>query len=249
MQLRKKKSLIDQASDYVDAARPAIESAMTTAKDQLVVLASDARDKAGPLLADARDKATPLLAEGRAMAAEKASVAADLASQKASIGAERAAELASASRDYAAAKVAEAKGEPPKKKGSKFRKLLFFGTLVAVAGFVVNKLKSTSEADNWHSSYVPPSSSTGSTSPSSTASTSTGTTRLAPGVGSGAVGADDPMAKLADDGGATDDPGGASPDEALADAAEEPHTVTTPDDPAEVVELDPTESRSRTKKS
>ena len=244
MQLRNKKSLIDQAidqaSDYVDAARPAIESAVTTAKDQLVVLAADTRDKAGPLLTDARDKAAPLLAE-------KAAVAADLASQKASSGAARAADLASASRDYAAAKVAEAKGEPQQKKGRKIRKLLIFGSLLAVAGFVVNKLKSKSEADNWHSSYVPPSSSTGSTSPS----TSTGTTRLAPGVGSGAVGADDPMARLVDEGGAGDDPGGASPDEALADAAEEPHPVTTPDDPADVVELDPTESQrqSRSKKS
>jgi hypothetical protein len=237
MQLRNKKSLIDQAidqaSDYVDAARPAIESAVTTAKDQLVVLAADTRDKAGPLLTDARDKAAPLLAE-------KAAAAAEVASQQASIGAERAAALAAASRDYAAAKVAEAKGEPQPKKGHKIRNLLIFGSLLAVAGFVVNKLKSQSEADNWHSTYVPPSSSTGSTSPS----TSTGSTRLAPGVGSGAVGADDPMARLADDG-ATDDPGGASPDEALADAAEEPHPVTTPDDPADVVELDPTESPSK----
>lgn len=35
-----------------------------------------------------------------------------------------------------------------------------------------------------------------------------------------------------------DDAGGASPDEALADAVEEPHDVTTPDNPAEVVEID-----------
>jgi vacuolar-type H+-ATPase subunit E/Vma4 len=242
MHVRKKKSLIDQAidqaSDYMDAARPAIESAV----DQIVELASDARDKAAPLLA-----------EGRVMATEKAAVAAELASQTAALGAERAADLASASRDYAAAKVAEAKGEPQKSKGSKVRKLLIFGTILAVGGVVVSKLKSKSEADNWHSSYVPPSSSTGSTSPSSstsssratTTATTTGSTRLAPGVGSGAVGADDPMAKLFDDGGPTDDPGGASPDEALADAAEEPHPVTTPDDPADVVELDPTESPSK----
>jgi hypothetical protein len=234
MPLRKNKSLldhaIDQASDYVDAARPAIESAVTTAKDQLVVLAADTRDKAVPLLA------------------EKASAAADLASQAASSGAVKAADLASASRDYAAAKVAEAKGEPQKTKGSRVRKVLIFGSLLAIAGFAVSKLKSKSEADNWHSSYVPPSSSTGSTSPSSTSTstgTKAGTTRLAPGVGSGAVGTDDPMAKLADDGGQTDDAGGASPDEALADAAEAPHAVTTPDDPAEVVELDPSESPSK----
>jgi hypothetical protein len=35
-----------------------------------------------------------------------------------------------------------------------------------------------------------------------------------------------------------DDTGGSSPDEALADQAEAPHPVTTPDDPAEVVSLD-----------
>ena len=35
-----------------------------------------------------------------------------------------------------------------------------------------------------------------------------------------------------------DDAGGSGPDEALADAAEEPHPVTTPDAPAETVEVD-----------
>lgn len=37
-----------------------------------------------------------------------------------------------------------------------------------------------------------------------------------------------------------DDPGGASPDEAIADQAETPHPVTTPDDPATVVDVDDT---------
>jgi len=42
---------------------------------------------------------------------------------------------------------------------------------------------------------------------------------------------------------AADDAAGATPDEALADATEEPHPVTTPDAPAEVVELaDPDEA-------
>ena len=36
-----------------------------------------------------------------------------------------------------------------------------------------------------------------------------------------------------------EDAGGAGPDEALADEAEAPHPVTTPDEPAEVVEIDP----------
>ena len=34
--------------------------------------------------------------------------------------------------------------------------------------------------------------------------------------------------------------GGASPDEAIADSAEAPHPVTTPDDPADVVDVDDT---------
>ena len=34
--------------------------------------------------------------------------------------------------------------------------------------------------------------------------------------------------------------GGAAPGEALADQAETPHPVTTPDDPAEVVDVDET---------
>lgn len=37
--------------------------------------------------------------------------------------------------------------------------------------------------------------------------------------------------------------GGAAPDEALADAAEQPHPVTTPDEPAEVVEIDDDKSK------
>jgi vacuolar-type H+-ATPase subunit H len=36
----------------------------------------------------------------------------------------------------------------------------------------------------------------------------------------------------------TDDAGAAGPDEALSDATDEPHAVTTPDDPAEVVDLE-----------
>jgi hypothetical protein len=43
-----------------------------------------------------------------------------------------------------------------------------------------------------------------------------------------------------------DDTGGSSPDEALADASHEPHPVSTPDDPAEVVSL---EDESGTKPS
>jgi hypothetical protein len=52
------------------------------------------------------------------------------------------------------------------------------------------------------------------------------------------MGVDDPMTARADE--AADDSAGASPDEALSDAVEEPHEVTTPDEPAEVVDVEPT---------
>jgi hypothetical protein len=38
---------------------------------------------------------------------------------------------------------------------------------------------------------------------------------------------------------ATDDAGAAGPDEAISDAADEPQPVTTPDEPAEVIDLEP----------
>ena len=95
MQIRKKKSLLDQAGEYVDAVRPHVEQAAQTAKERAV-----------PLLQEARDRAMPVIADGAALAADKASTLADVASAKAQEGAAVAAEKASTGRDIAAAKVA-----------------------------------------------------------------------------------------------------------------------------------------------
>ena len=192
MHVRKKKSLIDQAidqaSDYMDAARPAIESAV----DQIVVLAADARDKAGPLLAEGRADGHR---EGRRWPPTSRR--------------RRPPSAPSAPRTWRPPAATTPRPRSPRPRASprsprvrRSASCCSSAAILAVGGVVVSKLKSKSEADNWHSSYVPPSSSTGSTSPSSSTGTTTGSTRLAPGVGSGAVGADDPMAKLADDGGA-----------------------------------------------
>ncbi len=43
------------------------------------------------------------------------------------------------------------------------------------------------------------------------------------------------------------DTGGSAPDEAISDAAEDPHPVTTPDEPAEVVDIETSERRAPTK--
>ena len=246
MRLRKKKSLldqaIDQASDVVDAARPRIESAVSQVREQVREMSKDAAEGARELAKDTKVKAGPLMTEGRSLAADLAEATREVAIPKAKAaalaGAERTADLAASGRDLAAAKLADVKSEPPKRKGRKLRKLLVFGSLAAAAGFVYNKMRPQPQVDNWQSSYTPPTSTTTSsttaTGTSATGVPTTGGTHLAPGVGPDEpVGSDDPMAAHAGD-----DTGGASPDEAIADAVEEPHEVTTPDDPAEVVDVE-----------
>ena len=158
--LRKKKSLIDRAvdsaSDAVDAARPAIESAVTQVREQVRDLSKDAADKAAPFIADTKVLASEIAEATREVAIPKAKTAA-------AAGVASAAGLAASGKELAAAKVAEVKGEPQKPKRGKLRKLLIFGSLAAAAGFVYNKLRGSTQADNWQSSYTPPASTTSST--------------------------------------------------------------------------------------
>jgi hypothetical protein len=237
--LRKKKSLVDRAvdsaSDAVDAALPVIENAVSQVREQVRDLSNETKTKAAPLIADTKELAGEIAEATREVAIPKAKTAA-------AAGAASAAGLAATGKELAAAKVAEIKGEPPKRKGSKLRKLLFFGSLVAAAGFIYQKIRPTPETDNWQSAYTPPTSA-GSTSSTTSATSGSaaaaGGAHLAPGVGPDEpLATEDPMAKLATEEMPTDDPGGADPAEALADAAEEPHAVTTPDDPADVVEVE-----------
>jgi hypothetical protein len=216
MALRKKKSLLDQASDYIDQVRPQVESAVATA----IVAAEDfyentarpalvdAKDKAGPALADAREKAAPYVAEARDKASAALADARDQAAPLMAQAAAQASELAGQAKEAADTKVAELRGEE-KKKGSKLKKLAIFVAIAGAVGFVARKIQSSGQGDNWQSSYVP--------TPA-------------------------PTPTIADDAGA------AAPDEALSDAAEEPHPVTTPDDPAEVVDLEaPVEDATKKK--
>jgi vacuolar-type H+-ATPase subunit H len=238
MGLRKKKSLTGRASDYVESAKPQIESAVATAKDRATPLLSQARDKAAPVISDARDKAAPVISDARDKAAplfadarekvaplvadartkagpviaEGAAVAAD----KAALGAALAAEKAAIGRDLANAKAVELRKEG--RKGGKLKKLLLFGGLAAAAGVAYKKFSGQSASDNWQSSYTPSPAPSGAPSSSTEPSTSTPPVATEPG----------------------DDPAGSSPDEALADSAGEPHPVSTPDNPAEVVDLDET---------
>jgi hypothetical protein len=218
MALRKKKTLLDQASDFIDEVRPQVESAVATALDAAEEFYEktarpalvDAKDKAGPALADARDKAAPYVAEARDRAAAALSDARDQAAPLVAEGAAKAADLANQAKEAADAQVANLRGEE-KKKGSKLKKVAIFAAVAGAIGFVAKKLQSSRQADNWQSSYVP-------------------------------TPAPAPAAPV------TDDAGAAGPDEAISDAAEEPHAVTTPDDPAEVVDLEaPVEDAAKKK--
>ena len=231
MRLRKKKSLIEQAGDYVDTVvdtvRPQVEAAIAEARekagpaladarskatpylldarDRAVELATEAREKAGPALADARSKAAPVVAAGATFAASKAE---DLGT-RASAGL---AGASAAATDTVSGKVAALKGEQPKK-GSKLKKVVLIGGLAAAVAVVARKLQGGQDSSSWQSSYVP------SAPPKAT-----------PSVPTPAAGADDTAT--------VEDTGGSSPDEALADQAEGAHEATTPDSPAEVIDLE-----------
>ena len=151
MGIRRKKTFMEQAVDYVENAveqvRPHVEQAVDTAKERAVPALQDARDKAvekaAPVITDARDRARPVIADGAAVAAAKAALVAEVASNKAAEG-----------RDLAAAKVAELKGEEPKKK-HRLRKFVLFTGIAAAAAFVASKLKANQDSKNWQSSYTP----------------------------------------------------------------------------------------------
>ncbi|UMG94173.1 hypothetical protein [Nocardioides sp. TF02-7] len=133
MGLRKKKTLLDQAEEYVgtaiDHAREFVD------------------ETARPAIADAKDKAAPKVSAGATAVKTKAApvVAA---------GATTLAEKAGEAKAYADMKTAELSGKKTKKKRSKVKTLLLVGVLGAVAAFVAKKLQGGGD-DGWQSSYDP----------------------------------------------------------------------------------------------
>ena len=250
MSLRRKKTFKESASDFAESILPALESAVDTAMDTAKELATDAKEKAAPVIADARDKAAPIIADGKAYATEKAAEAKVVAAEKAAeakvVAAEKAAEASEVAKEKArrgrkrtavkvaafkaadpGARVSAFKDAEPTKGGGKLKRLFIVGALAAIGALVFKKLKGGSD-DSWQSSYTP--APAPATRPSA-APVNSADNEASPTPGSTGPTADD----LA---GENDDLGAASPDEALADAAEHPHRDTTPDDPLEVVELD-----------
>jgi hypothetical protein len=210
----KTKKMRDHASDLGSRIGPTVESA----RDKAAPLLADARDKAAPLLADARDKAAPLVESARDKAAPALSDARDRITSDvlpvitAAIAAasEATEDVRDETKKRGKAAVAALKGEveAPKKR-HRIRNLLIVLGLGGIAAAVAKKLSAREATTAWQSSYTP-------------------TPAAAPAPGAGAHRAD------ADE---ANDQGGASPDVAAADAAAAPHAATTPDNPAETIDV------------
>lgn len=260
-----KKKLTDQAAELVEQVQPHVDAARDRiVNDYLPVAQSvlaDARDAAREVAADARDAAHEVAVNAEKSTRKSRKRAARNARAKASKTTSRATEAAKgAAAAVAAAPVGAAvmsKVRPePKPKGKK-RFVLFLG-LVGLGAVVFKKLRSDEAVP---SSYAPPRPAStppgGAMTPKPAAAPVPPTmgldTEPDPPVSPATVAADD--VTDAGPGGEADtasfdappaDKGGSFFDEVMADAAEEPHPVTTPDDPAEVEDVS---GRGKSKKS
>jgi len=211
---RARDELAPRLADARDQLAPHVEKA----RDQVGPRLADVRDHVGPKLADAREELAPRLAEAREQLAPHVEDARDRLVKGVATATAAAAPVAVEARRRGTLAAAALKGEPVKKKGRK-RKLFVFATLAGLGALAVQKLRG-GESANWQTSYSPSPAPAAPPAPPSPA---------APMAGSHT--ADVPVDS------ASGDPVGASPGESLSDAAEEPHPVTTPDAPAEDVDV------------
>ena len=205
----------EQANELSDRVGPALSDA----RDRIGPALEDARDRIGPALDDARERITPRLEDARDRAVPAANAARDAALVKlAATAATVATKLDDRlPDDRTPAFIANASTN---KKGSKLRKLLVLAGLGGVAAFAVKKLQGDS-TPTWQAATPPPARPTSATeAPSGSASqaASSGGTDPAEDTGTGDV-------------------GGGTPGEAVSDAADEPHDPTTPDAPAEEIDV------------
>lgn len=212
--MAKTKKMRDHASDLGSRAGATVAEA----REKAAPLLADARDRTAPLLADAREKAAPLVAEAREKAAPALHEARDRFSTEvlpvltAAVAAAGAAtedvREETAKRGKAVAAALKGEVEAPRRT-HRLRNLLVLLGLGGLVAFVVKKKSDREPTTAWQSSYTP--------TPASATNSSTG----------GAHKAEE----------TAEDTGGASPDVVAADAAAEPHPATTPDNPAETVDV------------
>lgn len=134
MGLRKKKTLLEQAEQYVEAAiDQAKEFVQDTARPALADAREYVQDNARPALVDAKEKAAPVVTASAAAVAAKAAEA----------------------KGFAESKAAELSGSQPKKR-SKIKTLLMLGAVGGAVAVVAKRMQGSS-GDNggWQTSYDP----------------------------------------------------------------------------------------------
>ena len=212
----------DELAPHVERARDELGPRLASARDQVAPKLAEARDQVAPKLAEARDEIAPRLAEARDNLAPHVEDAKDRLTKGAAAATAAATPVVVEARRRGVNAAAALKGEEPVKRTGRKRKLLLFATLLGLGAYAVQKLRG-GESANWQTSYSP---SPAPAAPPAPASPS------APQAGSHA--ADVPVDSSAEEDAETV---GATPGESLSDATEEPHPVTTPDSPAEDVEV------------
>ncbi len=214
----RKDKIVEQAqglaNDLTDAITPHVERA----RDELAPRLAEAKDTIAPRIADARDVVAPYVEEARDKIVNDVVPAVKQAASDARDQAAPLAEEAKRRGDLAAAAL---KGEDVKRKSGK-KKWFLFAALAGAAAFAYKKLTGGNESTNWQSTYTPTPAPAAPPAPPSPSAPMAGS-HVADGPVDGATGSDDAT--------------GATPGEALSDAVEEPHAVTTPDAPAEDVDV------------
>lgn len=212
-----RKRLADQATELVEQVTPHVEAA----RERLV---NDYLPVAQTMLADAKETARDVAQDARAAAHEAAANAEKStrktrrkAAKKARSKAGRMAAAAAAAAPVTAPLADKVTQKVEPHRGRKKRALLVLG-LVGLAGFVAKLLRGSSTP-----AYTPPTRPVPSPRPAPVADplTRASTPPVATGPSADREAPD-----------STVDRGGAFLDEAMSDASDEPHEVTTPDAPA-----------------
>lgn len=208
----RKEKLVGHAQELAHDLSEAIAPHVERARDELGPRLSDARNQVAPRLVDAREAIAPRLADAREQLSPIAEDARDRITKGAAAAAAAAAPIAVEARRRGVLATAALKGEPVKQKSGKKKYFLLAG-LLGLAAVAFKKLRGGDESANWQTSYAP------TPAPAAAPTPTTGTHVASPVTDT------------------ADDTAGGTPGEVLSDAAETPHAVTTPDAPAESIDV------------
>jgi len=209
-----------QASDLQDRIGPAVEDA----RERLTPVVEDARERITPMVSDARERLTPVVEDARERLTP---VVGDAKDRLADLAGTVAVKLDETLPDKATpATVASAAGAKRASDGSGWLKKLFILAGVgAAAALIAKRLRGGGAEPQWQS--TPPGRPTPAPAPSEQAADTAGS----PAAAVAGMAAADAATTGAEDA------GGGSPDEAAADATDTPREPTTPDDPAEKIDV------------